>query len=50
MKKKKEGTIIVSQVYEEAYIFGEDIRDLKHTLKQVKLFYKSKINKLSAEC
>jgi len=50
MKKKNKETIIVSQVYEDAYIFGEDIRNLKHTLKQVKLFYKSKINKQSAEC
>lgn len=49
MKKNKE-TIIVSQVYEEAYMWGEDMLNLKQTIKKIKLFVKSKASRQSAEC
>ena len=50
MKKKNKEIIIVSQVYEEAYVWGENLRNLQQTIKKVKLFVKSKVNKPSAEC
>jgi hypothetical protein len=50
MKKKSKEIMIVSQVYEEAYMWGEDLKNLRQTMKKVKLFVKSKINQQSAEC
>lgn len=50
MKKKSKEVLITSQVYEEAYKWGEDLKNLKQTMKKVKLFVKSKINQQSAEC
>lgn len=50
MKKKNKDIIIVSQAYEEAIISGEELRNLKQTMKKVKMFVKSKVNRQSAEC
>lgn len=50
MKKKNKDIMIVSQVYEEAYMWGEDMMNLKQTIKKIKLFVKSKVNRQSAEC
>jgi len=50
MKEKNNDILIVSQVYEEAYLWGEDLRNLRQTIKKVKLFVKSKVNQPSAEC
>ncbi len=50
MKKKNNEIMIVSQVYEEAYIWGEDMQNLKQTIKRLKMFVKSKVEKQSAEC
>jgi len=50
MKKKNKDTMIVSQVFEEAYMWGEDMLNLKQTIKKVKMFVKSKSGRQSAEC
>ena len=50
MKKKNNHIMIVSQVYEEAYMWGEDLKNLRQTIKKVKLFVKSKVYQPSAEC
>ncbi len=50
MKKKYKDIMIVSQVYEEVYMWGEDLRNLKQAIKKVKLFVKSKVDRKSAEC
>ena len=50
MKKKNTDIMIVSQVYEEAYMWGEDMKNLKQTIKKVRLFVKSKSSRQSAEC
>jgi len=50
MKKKNNDVLIVSQVFEEACMWGEDVYNLHKTMKKVKMFVKSKINKQSAEC
>lgn len=50
MKKKSSDVIIVSQAYEEAIMWGEELRNLKQTMKKVKMFVKSKVNRQSAEC
>ncbi|MFA7301282.1 MAG: hypothetical protein WC069_03165 [Candidatus Shapirobacteria bacterium] len=50
MKKKNKDIMIVSQAYEEAISYGEDLKNLKLTIKKVKMFVKSKVNRQSAEC
>lgn len=50
MKKKSKEILIVSQVYEEACLWSENIYNLKQTIKKVKKFYKSKSGRKSAEC
>jgi len=50
MKKKSKETIIVSQVFEEAYMWGQDMMNLKQTIKKVKMFVKSKTRRQSADC
>lgn len=50
MKKKNKEVLIVSQVYEDAYVWGEEIYNLRQTIKKVRLFVKSKVSRKSAEC
>lgn len=50
MKKNTKGVLIVSQVFEEAILWSEDIYNLKQAIKKVKLFVKSKELRKSAEC
>ena len=50
MKKKSKEVLIVSQVFEEAILWSEDIYNLKQAIKKVKIFVKSKEKRMSAEC
>lgn len=47
---KNKDIMIVSQVYEEACLWSENMYNLEQTIKKVKKFYKSKSGRKSAEC